>query len=537
MVLMTVSIFPIYPDEIATRFWLSRLPYDFPYKITVLPTCSDGHSQVFPLSWIWPGAINWLVHGSIENLYALRIVGVVIPCIWLWGLFFYLYGRLDRIVKNRDENGGFYRGVYCIGFIISLVSIGVYPVALVENRHEQLIIPAIILIILIFLYVENQRDKIRLSGYFGVLAAYLTSVSLIIYAHPKGIFLAPFILFVGLRLFTSIENWLIRLLAGSWVLFSFIQGYLAWKYSFLCEAAPSLDHLLKSFSFDPLSLFYSPQTFLDNSLGSLANFKKYLHQIGFQASTDLNYLPPHKVGLVAQLANLLISTNFIAVFFGLSFCLPYLYWRNDIKRKRFQTINGVLLSLLFCLFISAVFNLPKNWYDAGYVYTVLIIILVFFIAENFPDKFFKPAVRKAMVYLFMVSILSQVVFLHRNLIDFFKGYAGPGVPLINYHSNESTKEIEAASEVCNINPVSGKSIIVDDYTYLFFSRSRNPIPITYVLVGNNAAGIQSFISRSNSSGMALRCDALPQTYKPYAIRVGRVCCIPEKSIKMLPLPN
>jgi len=46
--LLTEYFFPISPDEIQVHFWLYRLPYDFPGKISGAPTCSATFLQPIP---------------------------------------------------------------------------------------------------------------------------------------------------------------------------------------------------------------------------------------------------------------------------------------------------------------------------------------------------------------------------------------------------------------------------------------------------------------------------------------------------------
>ena len=60
--LLTCYLFPIYPDEIQSRFWLSRLPYDFPVKISGAPTCVSTFTQSIPATMYVPGLVNWVLH-------------------------------------------------------------------------------------------------------------------------------------------------------------------------------------------------------------------------------------------------------------------------------------------------------------------------------------------------------------------------------------------------------------------------------------------------------------------------------------------
>jgi hypothetical protein len=534
---ITAYFSPIYPDEIAARIWLSRLVYDFPERINLYPTCVSAFSQPLPVTWVVPSFIEWAIHGNIENYRTLRLIGVLFALFGMAMLAAVLPISAFEIFtdKSNGEKTRFTwkRLLYSFGFVTLLFSTGVLPIFLFSNRQEQLILPAIILGVYLFIVSKRENDAVWKTAV--IISSYFLALSLILYAHPKGIFLTPFILLVGYKLIQNIKNCGLQLLFAVISIAHIIVAYVMWKNSFLCPETPQLEILLRSFSIDPATLLYNPHAFIQQLQQSLMNFERYLHQLGFQAATDANYLPAFPLGPYAKLANVFIHLNFVIAFFTILVLLPLRYYWIDVRSRSFVTINATLFVLLVCLIISALFNIPKNWYDAGYLYVGLMIIWIFFIGENFRGIFQRPIGRIIFIYLACVALLSQAVFIHRYLPAFWDGYAGPSISVVNYDHSKMLEELTAASRACDIDPARSKKVIVDDYTYLYFHKSRQPMAISYIFYGNNAASSQKFISEAGSDGLIARCSSIA-TYMPFAKRAGDVCCVSKNDLNKLPPP-
>jgi len=536
--LLTCFIFPIYPDEIAARFLASRLPYDFPEKITNLPTCVSGFTQPIPITWYLPGLVSWMLDGNLQSLNTFRTVGFMVAFSWVAELFFYLNGRIGSSQQhgNRGPLAPNRQYLNISGWFVSLFSVGVFPIFLILNRDEQLLLPSIIILLFVFLLSDRQESQKSRWSIVGLTVMYFLAVSLAIYGHPKGLFLTPFFLIVGWRLF---RLWNSRpIFVASMVLLGLqvAQGYAAWKYSFQCSENPPLNALLKSFSFNPALLIYAPHKFFEHSYASISNFSKYLRQLGFQKHTDANYLPSEPVGPLAKLANIFIWANSAAAFFTALVFVPWYYYRKDIRNGRYLTINATILILLVCVLIEMVFNTPKNWYDAGYIFGSFAVILVFFSGENLSGFFLTPAARKLFLYFAGVSFLSQSVFIYRYLPAFWDGYAGPGISIVNYHYKYTQTELSEASSACGISRNHSHRLIVDDLTYFYYERSQFPMPITYIFLDNTPSGIKRFIDNSRSSGLITRCSGIPIPWIPFAKQIANVCCIPGNRLHQLPKP-
>jgi hypothetical protein len=534
--LVTAYFFPIYPDEIQSRFWLSRLPYDFPEKISGAPTCLSTFFQSIPSTMYLPSLINWAVHGRLETIPALRQVGFVVAFLWVAGLAFYLY---TRVKSSWVQGGGQLSldllGLYISGFFIAIFSIGVFPIFLITNRGEQLILPSVVLLITVFLVSERLGTQGHQWQRIGLVVLYFVAVSLILFGHPKGLFLTPLFVMVGWQLFSHFKSRLPFVFAMTLLAVHIAQNFSAFKYAFECSEVPQLDALLKSFSFDPASLLYDPRHFFDQTYQSWMRSPRYLEQLGFRSETDIGYLPGLPRNVFAWLANIFIKMNVSVAFLGLLVLLPFQFYRKDVVAGRFVTVNLVLLVLYGCALTNATFNLPKNWYDAGYLYALLLIIIIFSLGENFPGIFQKASAEKVFLYLGAVALLSQAVFIQRNLPEFLAGFAGPGVSIAKYDAIKTHDDLEAASRSCNIDPARSKKVVVDDYTYLYFRKSKWPMAITYIWPCCDDDSMRDkffrqFFSKVDSDGLVVNCTPMLAPYLPVVKREGNVCCISKNDL-------
>lgn len=528
--LVTSYFFPIYPDEIAVRVWLSRTIYDFPDKISVYPTC-EGFSQELPIMWFLPGLIEWAIHGNLGDARVFRLIGIIGELILISILVHQLSTTACEVstANGAKQPSQFLKKLYSTMFVISILSIGVLPIFLVTNRQEQLLMPLVAILLAIFAnsdrYTEapSQKKYIKLS-----VLIYLISTSLILYSHPKGIFLSPFLLLIAFQVFRKLKNRLLVVLGYLIVMTLFIQSYAAWKHTFECAATPDLNLLLKSFYIDPADIVRNPRLFFDEFIHSLGNFDKYIRQLTFQQNVGINYLPSVSVGQRAALANFVMKANILTMLVGTLVILPYFYIK-DILQGRLISINLVLFVLLGCILMGASLSLTKNWYDAGYVYVMLVIVIVFVFVGNKHKPLKQSIVVGVLIYLSATSIFSQTIFNYRYLPAFFRGFGGPGISIKTYDYQRAQSDISASAKACAIDPVNSKGVIFDDYTYFFFQKSQKPMAITYVLYLKDKA-LFDFVADSGSAGIVTRCTSIPKAYLPYTKVTGSVCCVPQEAL-------
>jgi hypothetical protein len=531
LTLLTTYFFPIYPDEIQARLWLSRLPYDFPEKISGAPICVSSFFQAIPITMYLPSLFNWVIHGQLESIPALRQVGFFITAIWLLGLATYVSHKVKPGMGLKDVSYNKGNGtLYIASVFIALFAVGVFPFFLVTNRGEQLILPSIVLLITIYIISKNQplESSWKKSGLIGL---YFIAVSLILFGHPKGMFLTPLFLIVLWELFSHFKSRWPFFIALALLFFHILQNIHALKFAFQCSEVPAFEAMLKSFSFDPLSIIYDPKLFFRNVYDSFFNFTKYLHQLGFQKHTDIAYLPIKPLNIFAKISNFFIKLDFAVIFFTLLVFVPLQYYRRDIISGRFVTINLVLTVLLGCTVISAMFNLPKNWYDAGYIYSLLLIILIFFVGENFPSLWQTNRARRLAIYLGVVALLSQMVLIQRYLPAFLAGYAGPSISIAKYDKATTQRDLAEASRTCGIDPVNSTKVVVDDQTYLYLHKSKWPMPITYIRFETNEDSVRDFFAKVDSGGLMVTCASMPAFFMQFSKKEGNICCVSKDGLK------
>ena len=477
-----------------------------------------------------PGLLEWAIHGPIDTIVGLRVVGIIIAACWVSVLGRYLYLKMKSL-------SGFAAPILSIivgWMIFALFSIGVFPVFLVINRNEQLIIPSVIALIFIFRSVPTDTNR-KSSVLLIILGAlYFFAVSLILAAHPKGLFLIPLFLLVGCRLAFATKCKTVWVLGLGLLVFHIGETYAMYSHAFSCKELPAFENQLRSYSFSPFSIFYDPLDFIRRSYHSVAEFPKYLKQLGFSKQTDASYLPPLELSKWARLSNTFISLNLALIFLATPIALTYRCFQSSTLMLRPLSVNLLLLTLEGCLLLSALFNLPKNWYDAGYIYALQLIILIFFVGENFPDFLTSRIVKALTLYLVTTAILSQFVFIGRNLPEFRKGYAGPGTTIAGKNFRQIDTDISAAASLCLIKVNSSSRLVVDDYTYLSLRKSKRPMAITYIWQLPNDVVRRQFLRDSGSDGLITMCTGLLDPYQSRLKKSGSVCCISKADLSQLP---
>ena len=288
--------------------------------------------------------------------------------------------------------------------------------------------------------------------------------------------------------------------------------------------------ILKNFSIDPLSIFYDPKVFFIQTFNSFINFKQYFHHIIFQEFTETGYLKEIKVSKFQSIFNTLNIINISILISSLIILIPI----NLIRRSKNNThkidVNYLLLIILICIFISGVFNISKHWYDAGYIYALLSILFIFFIGENYSKLIYYKIGKILFIYFSFISIISQIILISRNYYPFLNGYPGPGIPIGIYERNNIKNDIINASNICNINSIESKNLIIDDYTYWYFSKSKWPMSITYIWLDQKEELIKPFLRKSRSDGIIVNCSSMPNGYVRFMKKSGAICCISKESL-------
>jgi hypothetical protein len=328
--LYTIYLFPLFPDEIAVRPYLSRLPYDFPYRAGGVGACFSNFYQIIPFTQFLPGGINWLIHGLVESPTSLRQIGLLIFITW----FLVFSGYAIRKTKEISKGIGSYH-ILPVSLIAALFFIGVYPIFLILNRNEQMFFPSIIILIGIFLISSYKLYFSNLIKKLLILLLFIITTSLILYAHGKALFLLPFFIIVGWKLSKIFyKSNLVFILIVGFLSINTIEGFIVWKKLYRCPDYLEFELFLKSFAIDPTLLVTDTREFLIKLYISLTRTTEYLGHIIFKKDYIWNYLPPQKETYLVTAANLLIKINVSLLFIGTLFGVVIFYLR-DFSRKNY----------------------------------------------------------------------------------------------------------------------------------------------------------------------------------------------------------
>lgn len=527
--LITISLFPIYPDEIAIRYTLSRIVEDYPFKSTAIPVCMSTMLKKFEWFEFFPASINWLLHGTISSPLALRILGVFIAI-----LEFLMIIKLFINTKTSSSGtkGNFSNLVICLGLIFSILGLGNFPIFLVLNRNEQLIIIA--LLGLLFLYnslIDGEKWQGRIFGYTLI---YFGLLEILLYSHPKSLFLIPVVTLVGIEIFLKIDNKLAKttfLILFLLIIYSF---YNYWKNAYSCPDNTSIDILNKSYSLDLGLLYTNPIKFFEMSILSFINNFKYVDHLIFSESYEVDYLPGEEISFLEQVTNnILIAYFFVIYFIEIVYFLYFYTRKSTISNKKYSSRNLILVILFISINIGAIFNLPKHWYDADYFYYILAIILIQLIAQSSPKLFESKIYVSIIIALFALSITSQGLFIKRNLTAFFSGFEGPGLSLTKFYRDNPRNSIKRLQESCGLNSKNNKFIFVDDLTYWSLKDTKWPFPITYLWIDANKEGLNSLFAKLQPDGVLVRCSSLLYNLGSPIIKDdnGEICCISKENLK------
>ena len=242
LTLFTAYNFPIYPDEVAIRSWLSRLPYDFPYRISGMPRCVNSFMQYMPWTMYPAAIINWLLHGLITSPSLLRTIGIIIEATSGLILVYYLYYRIiHSSIINLNKKNRIYNFVISLSIVLFIFNLGVEPIFLIMNRSEQLIFPALIIITTLFIFTNTESYKFSIFTIILLIFIFLFSVTIILFSHPKGIFLTPIFLLVAFKLMRLYRKIWLNIFLCFILAFILMQDILLWNSSYVCSEMPDFE--------------------------------------------------------------------------------------------------------------------------------------------------------------------------------------------------------------------------------------------------------------------------------------------------------
>ncbi len=517
----TLYYLPIYPDEIAIRLWLSRAVFDFPFHVNVMPS---GANYLLPMPGIWylPGFIEWLLHGMITSLQTLRIVGIVI--------YLFMIALLARILIQDVQKSFVFKTYVGFGSVIALFSLGVLPTFFVTNRPEQ-----ILLVCLIFLFMMERKVRTHpdQEASLPIILGFLVCVSLMLYVHPKAFYLAPLFFFIGLRFVLNSPKRILPYLVFAFLGILMVGNLFEWKSELHYD--PIVKQYMDSFNINPGDFLTHRMKFLTELHSSIIDTGKLFTKLGYQVHTDIDYLPPLALTQHDIEMNTLLNLNCAALFFVL---LGYLAYRfiMDCLRGKFLSPYLLFLSVMTVILSGSLLNLTKTWYDVGYFWAVMMVIGVFSLTDRM-NAMCKSVLGSLFILYLMTTAVLSIIFFQLNYNDLLlQGYSGPSVSLVNFNYNDYKKEAKLVARSCLSNTKRNHGIVLDDFTYLYFKKFKDPMLITYVNNHTDSNKFPVLIKEHKLTAVIIRCaiaSIIPNANPQSILHFKDMCCYPQNKISEL----
>lgn len=491
---ISASFLPIYPDEIAYKIFLERFFINGGYKQSVTPYCISGFMVSPPLVLIpaaatWAGLL-WLDSGWASYRLLPLMALLLIPC-------------MLSINSHFSEKKSSWQS-------IMLITIGPVIYGLLILRPEIFIIlGGLTIFVLSKFLLKNGPVSARLS--ISIVVLYIYSV--LVYMHPKALYLTPLLLFGFLfSAFLLREKWM----CISYIIGSFIMvGWLAWaslnlhNIQFIsCPEVPAIQSLMGKQAVNILAVLNDWSQFwggVSQAFGADI-FHKTISQLSFKSNFDIGYLPGlQSVGVIDVFANIVnISLIFLSLIAVLS--APYLL------REKISIYENILgLALMAGYFAPFFLNLTRHWYEISFFIGGLMVLLGIYY-PNFPDLTRCSGIRSTKSWQFWswlligASILNLLLEYKYFFKNFINRYEGPGISVFADRSDVDRKVASLLKEnSVNFN----ESLIIDDLTYDAVKYRKILIPYTYLAVnGVNPSDARLALQKFNVQIGLVRCSNL-----------------------------
>jgi hypothetical protein len=389
---------------------------------------------------------------------------------------------------------------------------------MVVNRPEQ----PLLLILTLGLLLPIGRVSGR-ANHLWLTTASLFLVVLFFAQHAKALFFIPAWFVVLSSVGTPKWQRMFVCACGAWAAatcFSFFSRLTECKNDFVREAFSSM-------MISPKDLVQSPIQTATQMLSNGGHLFEYLDNVLFKNAYSLEWIPEN-YGL-SQVAHLFNGVLFC--FVGLVIFLILLQIFNDLRVGSEDPLvryrNRVSVALLVGVFGMSVFQTSNAFYESALVLPVLCLVGVL--------TFDARKIRFLMLMSGALAILSVVILSYR-----FNGirqseWAGDSPLVGQEHSvkvayQEKIKGvIDRLSRECDLkDETSSKHLVVDDLTYPYFMKTREPYHAVYVLGWWGKMSIENpeeFLKEKGSGGLLSQCKWLPESLLGKAIRDQDLCCL------------
>ncbi len=507
---------PIYPDEIAYRILTSRGFTDGLTVMNVYPTCVRSFSASMPYSWVPAKAAAFVLYGMVEAPTTLRPIGLGTV-----GVAFALTVALFSTGTSPSTGRTGLRWSNATVVVLLIASTGLIPLSLVMTRPEALVL----VLVLALAYLQTRVAAMQRieSARWWVPPTFFLLSTLLYSLHPKTLFLAPFVLHVGWKISRRIlPRWAVYLSTGV-LLACMVDAYLFWRVSYACPENPAIHAYFSSLRVDPALLASDAPAFFQQAWANIASSSSYISHAGYHASYPIDWLPrpPGKrVGGLEKLANLAVLLTSIWLLVSLVVCLVMDTWRFVRRPGSVAAENAMALTIVIAVLGYAMFNSSKHFYEVAFIWPMLGVAYALQLRGKRAEA--SAGVRAYTAALGITVIASAAASVNSFGREFIvEGFMGPGISIPRFSRQEVARQIEVLAEKCRIpRDANGHFIVLDDVSYTYFSRTRSPVLITWLLTGTEQVDKFQYLRAMDSSGVITRCGYLPEELKRNSVRAG-----------------
>lgn len=519
LLLMTLAVgvlVPVYTDEVAWRFQLSRYLVDGGVDRATGETCgantwAQPATFMLPVRW-FSSSVTRLMLGPLS----VRLTGVALAIVAMFGIRT-LIRRNALDVRRR---------AHIELTVFGLLGLGVLPFLLVWSRPEQPILLALLACLLLALPVRSDAvAPPRNEAFVRVVAIVMIAMIALSY-HLKGLFYLPvFVMAVAL---TGGRRWRIRRWAIVVLICAAVLAYRYWATRFACPDDPILAEKLGRENAAVMLLrggFMDVLWSLPRVLGHMLP-KGYIRPIVPGTDYMSQWLPRSQV---APLPLALWGWGTAIVWWGAFALAGVLLVRaaRDRARDGHRFLLGLVV--LGCVTAWAGLQINKNAYESALYLPMAAMAIVFLWIAVPRDAGWLGGVA---VTIAILSAASQVALIASYAAPLWAagqagGYIADQPYSLSAFSYPRTQILAAAAK-CGIVPHPAlRRVLIDDLTYFAFADSRLPLHRSGVLSqwAGSTGDPMIWLHRHASPGAVLACAAMPRGMRAKAIASGSICCV------------
>jgi hypothetical protein len=540
LVIRVWQLFPIYPDEIAYRFFTARAFFDGFERLALMPFCGATSSVKIPIVY-YPAAIAYSSYSLIADVAYNRLVAVAF-LVAGFAVFAIALKNLSTAAGPTQRTAGGDTSAVRLALCATLLMccIGVLPATYVILRGESASYILTPLLILCFSPFRPKRTAVASLMAAGVLLLFTMAV----YAHPKFLYFVPAVAIslVVLLWQRSRVGLSIALLCLFWAT---IEGLRIDYLQFVtCSETPQFQSLLGSFNIDPTSAFLHPVVFFQSVFENMniERLAAVIQKTSFVEHYDVDYLPGLHTDIFADVANALIAGCWILLA-GISIAAVIWYcWRiytrargtgASPERSKWPELLGCLGMICLYLAVTVHFVLNKTawWYDCAnwfFLYTLLGMSSLLRITRSqavtgWMQVSVKGAAWVGVAVIVAAAAVSTYVSGETFYRSFREGFSGPGQSIAKRDVQTTKRNIQSALNQCGLSSTSPR-LIVDDVTYPVLEHSSKPLLVTYAIRVLSADQAIERAKALGSSGIVFQCGFASSFPGISFVQEGGICC-------------